>query len=58
MSSHQSASARRIKQLQELIDGNHFKQALSLGEKSLKKGDKSEALLVGQPSQHSNEMPS
>ncbi|MCJ1464356.1 hypothetical protein MMC07_002969 [Pseudocyphellaria aurata] len=46
MSSYQSAKARRDKQLQELLDGNHFKQALSLCEKSFKKGDKSEDLLV------------
>ncbi len=41
-----SASLRRDKQLQELIDCNNFKQALTLCEKSLKKGDKSEELLV------------
>lgn len=41
-----SASARRNKHLQELIDGNNFKQALTLCEKSIKKGDKSEELLV------------
>lgn len=41
-----SASARRDKHLQELIDGNNFKQALTLCEKSIKKGDKSEELLV------------
>lgn len=43
-----SASLRRDKQLHELLDGKHFKQALSLCEKSLKKGDKSEQLLVSQ----------
>lgn len=41
-----SARARRDKHLQELIDGNNFKRALTLCEKSIKKGDKSDELLV------------
>lgn len=51
MSSRPSAIARRSKQLQELLDGKHFKQALSLCEKSFKKGDKSEDLLVSEYAQ-------
>lgn len=46
MNSQHSASARRSKQLQELLDGKHYKQALNLCEKGFKKGDKSEDLLV------------
>lgn len=50
MSSSSSAASRREKQLQELLEGKNFKQALSLCEKSIKKGDKSEQLLVSQSS--------
>lgn len=46
MSSQISAVTRREKQLQELLEGNYFKQALDLCDKSLRKGDKSEELLV------------
>lgn len=58
MNSQHSARARRSKQLQELLDGKHFKQALNLCEKSFKKGDKSEDLLVCQTPQDSIEIPS
>lgn len=56
MSSNATATARRSKQLQELVDGKHFKQALSLCEKSFKKGDKSEDLRVSQDPQDSIEI--
>lgn len=46
MSNSSPAALRREKQLQELLDGKNFKQALSLCEKNIKKGDKSEQLLV------------
>lgn len=46
MSSSTSAAFRRDKQLQELVDGKNFKQALSLCDKSIKKGDKTEHLMV------------
>lgn len=52
MSSSSSALIRREKQLQELLEGKNFKQALNLCEKSIKKGDKSEQLLVSQNFQH------
>lgn len=46
MSSQISAVTRREKQLQELLEGNCLKQALDLCDKSLRKGDKGEELLV------------
>ena len=46
MTMQNAASLRRDKLLHELLGGKHFKQALTLCEKSLKKGDKSEQLLV------------
>lgn len=46
MSTSSPAARRREKQLQELLEGKNFKQALSLCEKNIKKGDKSEHLLV------------
>ena len=41
-----TASSRLDQQLQDLIEGQNWKQAISLCEKRIKKGDKSDRLLV------------
>ena len=47
MPQQQNAASNRLdQQLQDLIQGQHWKQALSLCEKRMKKGDKSDKLLV------------
>ena len=47
MSQQQNAVSNRLaQQLQDLIQGQNWKQALSLCEKRIKKGDKSDQLLV------------
>ena len=42
-----AASGRQDRELQELIDGQNWKQALALCEKRIKNGERGDKLLVG-----------